>query len=1324
MNQIQRFAMAMSQVIGVLLALGVQPASAQSYEVLTSASPARTNPGVLDGASVSGDIYVFASPETDIDRVTYWVNDVTMAGSPHQVENLPPYDLSGGQRAAANPFDANALGAGGHTITALLELVGGGSEVITASFSVSGGGGFDLRLSSAPNRSNAGPLEGAQVLGDVYVFAVPAASIDRVTYWVDDTSMSGPPAQVENSAPFDLNGGSSSAANPLDTRQLGVGTHTVTALLEPLSGSSQVITATFTVEAVGGGFDLRLSSAPNRSNAGPLEGAQVSGDIYVFAVPAASIDRVTYWVDDTSMSGPPAQVENSAPFDLNGGSSSAANPFDARQSGVGTHTVTALLEPLSGSSQVITATFTVEAVGGGSCEPISPLPCSQIRIDLPFSLEWTSDEGGVTDGAGSGLGFTMVAPPSSGAGYVPGLLDAVFSPGQLEIATTSGLFIRATNSQENLLGVGINVPSQISVISTTLSSIPLGSGNFEQGGLWFGNDEDNLHKLVVISKGPGVMIEHVQEIDGSVTAAQSKSVILNEGDEVTLRLSVNPFDRTISGEYAVNEGSVMTLGAFSAPGELFSFDQANIDPVIGTDSFAGVFASHRNGPISLVYTFNSFTVIGERAPPVDSDLGFTRMSHAVPFPTSMVWGKDSRLYVTELFGIVHALTYDADRNVIDDESINTLGSRLTLGITEDPGSTPGNVILWLAHSSPSSDSGAANSSTISRLEQDNGWAPEDVVTGLPRAIANHAINSIHFGPDGRLYIALGGNTGAGAPNTASTEFGRRPEQPLSAALLVADVNASAFMGLCGTVGCDSGPDCDGEALSWVDDVTGTADNVVPANCDVAVYASGLRNTYDFVHHSNENIYATDNGLGVRGSFPPFPLPDCTGLASVDPVSQGGENPGVQPDLLQRLQQGKYYGHPNPQRNECVFKDGSLQGVAPLPNYEPPLLELGTNLSANGIVEYPFDVGCLAMQGNLLISNFSQGDNITRTRLTPDGEAVAMSASLVGGFDDPLPLAVSPDGTIFVGEFGADMVTSLEPFSLGCWSELALLPQATVDAGGAALDGKLYMVGGKTASSHLTTLRIYDPVDDAWSTGPNLPGPGVENPSVTAAQGRLYVFGGSTGPFSGAVNNAAAFNPTTSQWTTLTPMPTARGGATAQAVGGLIYVAGGLGTNGASLDTVEVYNPLTNLWSTAPSMNSRRDNSGSAVLDGSLYVFGGRIREANGTVVDGTLNSVEMFDALGNVWMPRASMPTGRRAMVVGTLDGRAQIMGGEATSQGATFPQNEEYNSQTDTWISLTPMSVPRHGAAAGTITGRIIVAGGGIIAGGSFSDVTDAFEF
>ena len=62
---------------------------------------------------------------------------------------------------------------------------------------------------------------------------------------------------------------------------------------------------------------------------------------------------------------------------------------------------------------------------------------------------------------------------------------------------------------------------------------------------------------------------------------------------------------------------------------------------------------------------------------------------------------------------------------------------------------------------------------------------------------------------------------------------------------------------------------------------------------------------------------------------------------------------------------------------------------------------------------------------------------------------------------------------------------------------------------------------------------------------DLPGAAVENPAVVDFGGKLYSFGGSTAPFSGAVDNAFVFDPATNSWTTLPSMPTARGGANAE-----------------------------------------------------------------------------------------------------------------------------------------------------------------------------------
>ena len=102
----------------------------------------------------------------------------------------------------------------------------------------------------------------------------------------------------------------------------------------------------------------------------------------------------------------------------------------------------------------------------------------------------------------------------------------------------------------------------------------------------------------------------------------------------------------------------------------------------------------------------------------------------------------------------------------------------------------------------------------------------------------------------------------------------------------------------------------------------------------------------------------------------------------------------------------------------------------------------------------------------------------------------------------------------------------------------------------------------------------------------------------------------------------------------------------------------------------------------------------------------------------------MYDPAADTWIPRAPMPTGRRTFTVGTLDGRAQVMGGERTVSGETFFQNEEYDPVTNTWRALVPMVTPRHGTASGTIDGVVYVVGGGPTAGTSFPNVNEAFTY
>lgn len=1169
-------------------------------------------------------------------------------------------------------------------------------------------GAQSLMVSSAADRSNAIALENAQLSSNAYIFLAPNISVSTirsVAFFLDNPSAVGAPEQVERISPYDFAGTApNDTAFLYDTSMLDDGDHSITAVVTESSGTETAVTANFTIN--------NSSNEPNI-----LPTATFTANCMNLNCSFSAIDSID----------PDGQI-NEYSWSFGDGTNATGVSVSHAYSMANTFSVTLTVTDNRGGISTATQTVVTDNPDNtppptaNPCTPISTSSCSLVRVVGSLELEFNSDAGGIRDRNDIGTGFTMVDPSSNPGNpapltSAPGLfadnIDVDTANGVLQINTTSGIQAFNINTQDNALGFGLNVPSTVVTLETTLTNIPPPAGGFSQAGLWFGrgenfglgSSENNYIKLVIMSRNAsGYVLQGAMEIDGSFTLFEEQPLAAGISN-IDLKLSIDPETRNVTASANAGNGEFVLNTFTNVPDDWFSFDQAGIDPLLATRSFGGIFATNRRAVGSQAYSFDRVAIVetpadggGTPPGPDTTNFEFNRWNFAVPSsPTAAAFGPDGRLYVTTLFGDIFAFTLDQNtQSVVDTQTISTLknaqGDRLTLGIAIDPASTPSNVILWLSHSSGSTNNGAANSGTVSRLSGPN-FTVQDVITGLPRAIANHAINGLDFGPDGRLYIAFGGNTGAGAPNLEPTEFGDRPEQPLSAAVLVADVNAPGFSGECATPIGQFG---------------------IPATCDAMVYASGLRNAYDLVWHANGSLYATDNGLGVTGTYPPVPTPDCTGLADANL-----HNPGRQADLLYRVLPGRYYGHPNPYRNECVFKDGSDQGVPPLPNYTPPLVELGLNLSANGIIDYRGDAFFGRLNGQLLIANFSRGDNISRTLLNTAGDAVIENQIMASGFNNPLGIAQDLNGNVFVTEFGASSIAVLQPQAIaapsGNWSSLAPLPVPTLDAEGTSVNGELFVIAGETAAGTTSTMWIYNPTSNSWRLGPNLPGVAVEDAAAVEFGNKLYVFGGSTASFSGGVSNASVYDPSTNVWTTLAPMPTPRGGATAQMLNGMIYVLGGIGANGNSLTTVEIYNPATNSWNTGTPMLTARDNAGSARIGNRLYIFGGRTRFSNNT-----LSSIEIFDATSNIWNAGAPMPTGRRSVVVGTVGERIQVIGGENPSTNA----NEEYNPVTNSWRVLTPIPTARHGAVAGTIGGRLYVVGGGPVAGTTFTSSHQVFAY
>ena len=105
-----------------------------------------------------------------------------------------------------------------------------------------------LRLSTQSVRSLPVALDGATVTGAAYVFTAPdRPGTLKVLFYVDDPNRLKAAYRQENTAPYDLAGGTAAVANAYASSQLTNGKHTLTAAIYPASGPPDVVTATFTV---------------------------------------------------------------------------------------------------------------------------------------------------------------------------------------------------------------------------------------------------------------------------------------------------------------------------------------------------------------------------------------------------------------------------------------------------------------------------------------------------------------------------------------------------------------------------------------------------------------------------------------------------------------------------------------------------------------------------------------------------------------------------------------------------------------------------------------------------------------------------------------------------------------------------------------------------------------------------------------------------------------------------------------------------------------------------------------------------------------------
>jgi N-acetylneuraminic acid mutarotase len=295
---------------------------------------------------------------------------------------------------------------------------------------------------------------------------------------------------------------------------------------------------------------------------------------------------------------------------------------------------------------------------------------------------------------------------------------------------------------------------------------------------------------------------------------------------------------------------------------------------------------------------------------------------------------------------------------------------------------------------------------------------------------------------------------------------------------------------------------------------------------------------------------------------------------------------------------------------------------------------------------------------------------------------------------------------------------------GNWSAASIMPTPTADPGVAALDGKIYVVGGSIFFPHVVPTSSdmgsgtwgssvnyeYDPATDHWRELAPLP-IGLSHVGVVGFNHKLYAFGGFTSlVHANAQDTALVYDPTANAWQWLAPLGSRRGGVGVVEVGGKIHVFGGRPHDPTPLDIHEVYDPTTNQWTKKAPMPLARDHMGIAVIDGKIHIVGGR----TGGQTD-NLHDHDVYDPATDQWTKAAPMPTARSGGAAVYYHGLLLFVGGECKKRdpnarfggGEDFDENEGYDPKTDMWMSLAKLPSARQAFGSATVGSAAYFPGG-----------------
>jgi N-acetylneuraminic acid mutarotase len=261
----------------------------------------------------------------------------------------------------------------------------------------------------------------------------------------------------------------------------------------------------------------------------------------------------------------------------------------------------------------------------------------------------------------------------------------------------------------------------------------------------------------------------------------------------------------------------------------------------------------------------------------------------------------------------------------------------------------------------------------------------------------------------------------------------------------------------------------------------------------------------------------------------------------------------------------------------------------------------------------------------------------------------------------------------VSQNSSDSVTVFMPANRSWRRGIVPIPRATIASVALALGSRIYFIGGSPWDLFYfirgeRTVYSHDPGSSVWHDRAPLT-VGRFFAAGAALNGKLYVLGGHSYCYywgwciDGALSSMEVYDPAIDRWVAGPPMKFRRSMAGAAALDGKLYVAGGVNDDnfwkGAFVSSLEMFDPGTQMWV------AKKDMPVGGPIQ--LVAMNGKLYALQTAQMDGYASRMYVYDPAEDTWSRLRDVPASLFGPAAAVVDGRMYVIGGYANASDRPY---------------------------------------------------------